>query len=246
MTERERLVSQVFVQLADSLVDEFDVIELLAMLADRSVELLDVSAAGILLADPNRGLQVMAASSEQARVLELLQLQNNEGPCLDCHTTGQPVWAEDLATTSRWPRFTNRALGEGFRSVHACPMRLRTSVVGALNLFRAEPGPLPTADVHLARAFADVATIAILQDQAVRDAEVRARQLQHALDSRIVIEQAKGMLAEHAKVDMDQAFRQLREFARAHNRRLSVIAAGLVTGEIELGAVSGDLAGGAS
>ena len=125
-------------------------------------------------------------------------------------------------------------------------MRLRTSVVGALNLFRAEPGPLPTADVHLARAFADVATIAILQDQAVRDAEVRARQLQHALDSRIVIEQAKGMLAEHAKVDMDQAFRQLREFARARNRRLSVIAAGLVTGEIELGAVSGDLAGGAS
>jgi transcriptional regulator with GAF, ATPase, and Fis domain len=246
VTEREGLVSQAFVQLADSLVDEFDVIDLLAMLADRSVELLNVSAAGILLADPDRRLQVVAASSEQARVLELLQLQTNEGPCLDCHTTGQPVSAEDLATTSRWPHFTNRALGEGFRSVHACPMRLRTSVIGALNLFRAESGPLPSGDVQLARALADVATIAILQDQAVRDAEMRARQLQHALDSRIVIEQAKGMLAEHAKLDVDEAFQRLRAFARDNNRRLSVIATSVIAGEIELGAVSGHLAGGAS
>jgi transcriptional regulator with GAF, ATPase, and Fis domain len=243
--ERENLVSQAFVHLADSLVDEFDVIDLLTVLADRSVQLLDVRAAGILLAEPGGTLRVMAASSEQAHLLELLQLQTNEGPCLDCHATGHPVASEDLAATTRWPQFTARALAEGFQAVYACPMRLRSSVIGALNLFRAERGPLPTADVQLARAFADVATIAIIQSQAIRDAEVRAHQLQHALDSRIVIEQAKGMLAEHGKLDMDRAFQRLRAFARTHNRRLSLVATELVTGELALRVVAGEAAAGA-
>jgi GAF domain-containing protein len=227
----------VFVQLADSLVAEFDVIDLLTVLADRTVQLLDVSAAGILPADGNGQLRVMAASSEQVRLLELFQLQNNEGPCLDCHTTGRAVASEDLGESARWPRFTTKAHAAGFRSVYACPMRLRSAVIGALNLFRTTAGPMPAEDVLLARAFADVATIAILQDQTVREAETRARQLQLALDSRVVIEQAKGMPAEYAKLDMDQAFGRLRSFARSHNRRLSALAAELVNGSVELGAL---------
>jgi GAF domain-containing protein len=232
---REDLLAQTFVQLADSLVDDFDIIDLLTMLTDRCVELLDADAVGILLADRDGNLRVMAASSERARLLELFQLQNDEGPCLEAHATGAAVVHLDLASaTDRWPQFAPEAMSAGFMSVYALPLRLRTVVIGALNLFRTESDGLPDADLLLAQALADVASIAILQDQAVRSSEIRAGQLQHALDSRVAIEQAKGMLAERGRSDMDEAFRRLRSFARNNNRQLTDVAADVVIGALAL------------
>lgn len=235
---REDLLTQTFVQLADSLVDDFDIIDLLTMLADRCALLLDVDAVGILLADPDGNLRVMATSSEQVRLLELFQLQNEEGPCLEAHASGRPVVHADLAgAAGRWPRFAPEAVSAGFGSVYALPLRLRSAVIGALNLFRASPGALAEADIHLAQALADVASIAILQDKAIRELQVRAGELQYALDSRVAIEQAKGMLAERGHVDMDQAFRVLRGHARSHNRPLTAVAVDIVSGALALDAV---------
>src|SRR5688572_26213345 len=188
-TTREALVSHTFLQLADTLVDDYDIIDLLTILADRCLELVDADAAGILLADGDGNLRVMAASSEQARLLELFQLQNDEGACLDAHATGVPVVAIDLnAARGRWPRFAPESLNAGFQSVYALPLRLRSSVIGALNMFRADPGAMPDEDVRIAQALADVASIAILQDQALRESQILAGELQHALDSRVAIE----------------------------------------------------------
>ncbi|MCU1375492.1 MAG: hypothetical protein JWO68_2778 [Actinomycetia bacterium] len=236
---REDLLAQTFVQLADSLVDDFDIIEMLTVLADRCTELVDADAAGILLVDPGGNLRLMAASTEQARLLELFQLQNDEGPCLEAHATGEPVIHVDLLSAGeRWPRFTPEALNAGFQSVYALPLRLRADVIGALNLFRTESGAIPEADVRLAQAMADVASIAILQDQAIRESQIRAGELQHALDSRVAIEQAKGMLAERTRVDMDEAFRRLRAYARNHNRQLTAVAVEIVAGTLALDDVS--------
>ena len=229
---REDLLGRTFVQLADSLVDDFDIIDLLSLLVDRSVELLDVQAAGILLADTDGNLRVMSASSEQARLLELFQLQNDEGPCLEAFASGHLVIETNLREAlGRWPRFTPYAVGAGFDSVYAIPLRLRSMVIGALNLFRTTEVPLAAADLSLAQALGDVASIAILQNQAAREGRVLAGQLQHALDSRVAIEQAKGMIAERAHVDMEQAFEMLRRHARAGNRLLTDLAKELVSGE---------------
>ncbi len=160
-------------ELADTLVADFDVVELLTRLADRGVEALDVAAAGLMVAGPGGDLRVMASSSEAMRLLELFELQSKEGPCLDCYRSGRPVVNQDLAlANSRWPRFSDKAIGAGFRSVHALPMRLRGTVIGALNLFRAEPGDMQEVDVEAAQALADVATIAILQHRATHEAQV--------------------------------------------------------------------------
>jgi transcriptional regulator with GAF, ATPase, and Fis domain len=232
---REDLLAQTFVQLADSLVDDFDIIDLLTVLADRCVELVDADAAGILVADANGNLRVMAASSEQARLLELFQLQNEEGPCLEAHATGQPVIHADLRDADeRWPRFAPEARLDGFASVYALPLRLRAVVIGALNLFRREAGAMPDADAKLAQALADVASIAILQYQATRESQTLAGQLQHALDSRVSIEQAKGMIAERAQVDMDEAFVRLRAYARSSRRQLTSVATEIVGGTLSL------------
>jgi GAF domain-containing protein len=231
---RESLLSHTFVQLADSLVDEFDLIELLTLLSLRCVELFDAGAAGILLADQRGTLQVVAASSEQARVLELFQLQNDEGPCLDCYSTGMPVTAHDLRSVERWPLFTTEALAAGYRGVCAFPLRLRDVVIGTLNIFMADAVILEDQDLQICQALADVATIAILQHQAVTQAENLSGQLQQALDSRIAIEQAKGILAERFHLEMTDAFTQLRRFARGSNQRLSDVAAAFVRGQIVL------------
>jgi GAF domain-containing protein len=232
MAVREALLSQTFVQLADTLVDEFDIIDLLTMLSDRCVELLDAAAAGILLADYDGNLHVMAASSEQARLLELFQLQQQEGPCLDCFSTGRAIVNQDLSDTDRWPLFGPEALASGFRSVQALPLRLREKVIGALNIFMDDRVVVTEDDLSIARALADVATIAILQDQAAKEAEVVTVQLQLALNSRIAIEQAKGVLAERAHIEMDEAFARLRRHARHHNRQLSSVATDLVEGKL--------------
>jgi GAF domain-containing protein len=224
------LLSETFVELTDTLVAGFDVIDFLHVLTGRSVQLLDVDAAGLLLADPRGELRVVAASSESARLLELFQLQADQGPCLDCYRAGRPVTAEDLATAQRWPRFAAAARDAGFNAVQALPMRLREQVIGALNLFRATPGPFDPADVRIGQALADVATISVLSERGMRHSEVLNQQLQTALDSRVVIEQAKGKLAERLGVDMDQAFSLLRDAARSRNLRLSDLAGALVDG----------------
>jgi transcriptional regulator with GAF, ATPase, and Fis domain len=207
------------------------VIDFLHVLTDRSVQLLDVSAAGLLLADPRGELRVVAASSEAARLVELFQLQNQQGPCLDCFRAGQPVTAADLAAAEqRWPRFAAAALQAGFGAVQALPMRLREQVIGALNLFRADAGAFAPEDVRIGQALADVATISLLHERNVRRTDTLNEQLQTALNSRVVIEQAKGKLAERLGLDMDQAFGLLREYARARNLRLSDLAQAVIDG----------------
>lgn len=223
---REQLVSRAFVTLADTLVDEYDIIDLLDQLVSHSVEILAADAAGIVLGDARRELRVVAASSEDAQLMELLQLQNDEGPCLDCFSNAAPVSVPDVAeATNRWPAFAAAVASRGaFRSVHALPLRLRGEAIGALNLFHRTPGPLPPADLDLAQALADVATIGILAERAVRRGEVLNEQLQSALNSRVVIEQAKGVLAQQNNLSMDAAFALLRNHARNNNLRLSDVA----------------------
>ena len=226
-----QLLSETFVELTDTMVAGFDVIDFLHVLTDRSVLLLDVSAAGLLLADPRGELRVVAASCEAARLLELFQLQSDQGPCLDCFRSGQPVAAADLdAEAQRWPRFAPAARKAGFAAVQALPMRLREQVIGALNLFRASPGTFDPADVRVGQALADVATISLLQERNMRHSDTLNEQLQTALNSRVVIEQAKGKLAERLGLDMGQAFNLLRDYARARNLRLSALAQAFIDG----------------
>jgi transcriptional regulator with GAF, ATPase, and Fis domain len=226
-----QLLSETFVELTDTMVAGFDVIDFLHVLTDRSVQLLDVSAAGLLLADPRGELRVVAASSEAARLLELFQLQNDQGPCLDCFRSGRPVEARDMATEAwRWPRFATVAQRAGFTAVQALPMRLRDQVIGALNLFRATPGAFDPAGVRVGQALADVATISLLHERSMRLSGALNEQLQVALNSRVVIEQAKGKLAERLDLDMDQAFGLLRQQARSRNLRLSDLAQAVIEG----------------
>jgi GAF domain-containing protein len=225
-----QLLSETFVELTDTLVADFDVIDFLHVLTGRSAALLDVSAVGLLLADQRGELRVVAASSEAARLLELFQLQNDQGPCLDCFRSGQPVTSTDLGTDQRWPRFAPAATQAGFAAVQALPMRLREQVIGALNLFRATPGVFDFADVRIGQALADVATIGLLHERNMRRSDTLNEQLQTALNSRVVIEQAKGKLAERLGLDMDQAFSVLRDYARSRNRHLSDLARAMVDG----------------
>jgi GAF domain-containing protein len=205
------------------------------VLTDRCVDVLDVAAAGIMLASPAGDLRVMASSSEEMRLLELFELQSQEGPCLDCYTTGQPVVNVDLAGDDpRWPQFAQRATAAGFRSVHALPMRLRGSVLGALNMFHVDTGQMRPADVAAAQALADVATIAILQHRAAAEAKLLNEQLSEALNTRIVIEQAKGMIAQRRGVHMEAAFTALRDHARTHNLRLADVARDVTDGHQDL------------
>jgi transcriptional regulator with GAF, ATPase, and Fis domain len=227
----EQLLSETFVELTDTMVAGFDVIDFLHLLTDRSVRLLDASAAGLLLADVRGELRVVAASSERARLLELFQLQNDQGPCLDCFRTGQPVTVTDLsAETQRWPRFAVTARDSGFAAVQALPMRLRDQIIGALNLFRTHTGPFDPVGMQVGQALADVATISLLHDRALRRSETLNEQLQTALNSRVIIEQAKGKLAERLNLEMDQAFSVLRDHARRRNQRLSELARAFVEG----------------
>jgi GAF domain-containing protein len=224
-----QLLVATFVDLADTMVADFDVIDFLHMLTGRSVELLSVSAAGVVLADPRGALRVAAASSEAAELVELFQIQNDQGPCLECFRTGRPVAAADLSSPDpRWPRFAVAADRAGFRAVHALPMRLRHEVIGALNLFGSVPGPFGPEDLRVGQALADVATIGLLQERSVRRSETAAEQLQAALTSRVIIEQAKGKLAERLSIDMERAFKMLRDYARGSNQRLTDVARNFV------------------
>jgi GAF domain-containing protein len=226
----ERLAN-VFVEVADTLIDEFDLIDFMHMIAERTAELIGAPAVGLLLADQHGRLEFLAASDENTKLLELFQVQNREGPCLDAFRTATPVVNADLADAGvRWPRFAPRATAAGFRSVHAFPLRLRSEVIGALNVFGDQPGStLEDADVPIVQALADVAAIGLLQERAVRRGEILTEQLQGALNSRIVIEQAKGAFAQARGTSVDTAFTQMRNYARRTNRRLGDVAYAIVT-----------------
>jgi transcriptional regulator with GAF, ATPase, and Fis domain len=225
---REWALAEAFVSLADTLVDEYDVIELLDRLSADCVALLPVDAAGLLLSDQRGSLRVVSASTAEAHLVELFQVQISEGPCLDCFHSSSQVIATDLSEDRRWPRFAARARDAGYRAVHALPLRLRSETIGALNLF----GNLSLSpqDLRIGQALADVATIGILQERAIHHREILAEQLQVALNSRVIIEQASGMLAERGRLDVAQAFALLRSHARSSGRRLSDLARDVVNG----------------
>jgi GAF domain-containing protein len=230
---RERGVTHAFVSLARNLADGFDPVDLLSGLAEDATQLLDVASTGILLADPRHVLHVVAASSEAARALEVYQLQREQGPCLDCFRTGVPVSVPDLpAEAARWPLFARAAAGAGFASVHAVPLRLRDTVLGTMGLFGAQLGALDDDDLELSQALAYVAAVAIVQDRAAADSALVNEQLQTALNSRVVLEQAKGVLSQRGDLDMDRSFAVLRRYARDHNLRLTDVARAVVRREL--------------
>jgi len=217
------------VDMADTLVGDFDVIDLLTGLADRCVNLLSVSAAGVMLTSSEGDLRPVASSTEAMRLLELLELQGQEGPCLDAFRTGERIADENLeAGAGRWPIFTTAAVEAGFTSVLAVPLRLRDTTIGALNLLNVKPNPMSEDDVIVAQAFADLATISILQHRAASEHQRVNEQLTQALSSRVVIEQAKGVIAERTGVDITEAFSRLRHHARNNNLRLTDVAQAVI------------------
>jgi GAF domain-containing protein len=231
---RERRLTKAFVSLADTLVADYDTVELLQRLVDTSADVLDASAAGLLLADESGELSVLASTSEESRLVELMQLDSGLGPCVEAYLSGEFVTITDIDTDERWPDFNAAAQRQGFRSLHAIPMRLRATVIGTLNLFRSEPGELDGDDASVARGLADIATIGILHERAVRESDIAREQLQRALNSRVVIEQAKGVLAQLYSVDMDAAFRRLRDYSRNHGVPLRDVADQVVRRAIDL------------
>lgn len=230
MVSTERMAA-VFVEVADTLVDHFDLIDFLHDLTDHAADLGGAASAGLLLGDQNDQLHFMAASSEGAKHLELFQLQYAEGPCLDCHHTGKQIVVPDLRqATKRWPDFAPRAIAAGVHSVHAFPMRLRENVIGALNVFGQEPLPLDPIAAKLVQALADIATISIIQERASAQAELLTEQLQSALNTRIIIEQAKGVISRTHGVGVDSAFEMLRSHARRNQILLAALAHDIVIG----------------
>ena len=232
---RSELLAEVFVEIVDTLVAEFDIVEFLQGLTDRCAQVLDVDAAGLLLADREGRLEVVAATSGAARLLELFQLQQQEGPGLDCFRTGQPVAVPFVgAAERRWPRFARACQRLGYASVHTVPMRRLEQIIGAMNLFRVVPGGLDPSAARIAQALTDVATIGVLQQRVRHDQQRLVEQLQTALTSRVAIEQAKGVLAERWSVDPEQAFEVLRQHARRRNTRLTELAQAVVAGDDDL------------
>jgi GAF domain-containing protein len=226
---REQRLAQVFVELADTLVAQFDVIDFLHTLTERCVELLGVDAAGLMLADQRGQLRVIASSAESARLVEIFELQHSEGPCMDCFHSGQQVVnVDEDGMRTRWPGFAAEAAELGFRSAHALPMRLRDEVIGAVNLFTRASRRLDADDLAVGQAMADVATIGLLQERVGRQKDVLAEQLQMALNSRVLIEQAKGVLAERSRITPGEAFVVMRSYARRQKRTLTSVAAAVV------------------
>jgi len=234
MTRTERLFDA-FATLADTLVAGYDVLDLLQSLVEYCHELLDVDSAGILLANADGELEVVASTNEANTLVEIMQLDANAGPCLESFRTRAVVSVPDIDVDSdRWPDFAAIAGAQGIHSVYAIPLRLRQTTIGTLNLMREQRGEINRYDIRAAQALADVATIGILQERTIRDASTIRDQLQQALSSRIVIEQAKGVVAETAKVSMDTAFERIRSHARKHQTPLSEVARQLVAGEVRL------------
>ncbi|RZU66429.1 GAF domain-containing protein [Microterricola gilva] len=230
---RDEELFEIFVTLADTLVDEYDVVELLQSLVDSCVSLFDVAAAGLLLVDDSDALDLVASTSEESRLVELMQLSAEDGPCIECFRTSTTVSISDIRESpAEWVRFRAAAEEQGFGSVTALPMRLRSTTIGTLNLFRAPVGELNARDIRAAQALADVATIGILHERTIRAGNETRDQLQHALNSRTTIEQAKGVIAFTHTVSMDEAFARLRDYSRANRIPLATVAAQLVAREL--------------
>jgi transcriptional regulator with GAF, ATPase, and Fis domain len=230
---REEWLARTFIELADTLVADFDVIDLMCTLVDRCAELLDPSEVGLALADASGQMRVLASSTERMRVLELIEVQSDEGPCRDCFRSGAPVVNQRLdAADDLWPTFAVRARSAGFQMVHALPLRLRDETIGAMNIFNANLAELTLQEVNLAQALADAATIGLLQQRAVMHGVELATQLQGALNSRIVVEQAKGIVAERRQMGMDQAFDLIRGYSRENRKKLSEVAVAVISGTL--------------
>ena len=231
--DRERSVSAAFVSIANSLADGYDAVDLFTGLTMHCAHLLDVASAGLLLADGRGVLHLMAASSDATHDLETFQLQREQGPCLDCYHAGSPVLVPDLSQErSRWPVFVPAATAAGFASVHAVPMRLRDVRLGTLGLFSTQVGALNADDLDLAQALAHVASVALVADKALSDKAAINEHLQHALESRVILEQAKGVLVERGGLQMGEAFAALRHYSRDHNQKLRDLAHLLVSREL--------------
>lgn len=240
-TSRDQRIAEAFVAVAHTLTEGFDVIELLHTLVSECVGLLDVDAGGLLLADPSGDLQLVASTSEQAQLVEVMQLSAGAGPCVDCFRSGVAVTVADIAEQhDRWPVFTDAALREGFTAMFATPLRLRGQTLGAMNLFSRKLGGPSSQDAILAQALADIATIGILNERSLRESHLLADQLQFALESRVIIEQAKGVLAVVATLDMDHAFIALRDYARSHRMTLRDVAQQVVERKLD-GIIHGTL-----
>ncbi|MET4705855.1 GAF and ANTAR domain-containing protein [Frigoribacterium sp. UYMn621] len=232
---REVQLSAAFVKLADTLVTDFDVVDLLHWLVEECTRILDTEAGGLLLVDAVGVLQLIASTSEEAQLVEVLQLAAGEGPCLDCFRTGIAVTVGDIQVNAeKWPEFSAEAVKQGFRSVHATPLRLRGQIIGTMNLFSTRTGELAPADIAVAQALADVATIGILQERTIKSSSIVSAQLQHALDSRILIEQAKGVLAATSGMTMNDAFAAIRAYARNHNFTLAKVADGIIARTLDV------------
>jgi len=225
---REAVLARAFVRLADTLASDFDIVDFLHGLSADSVKILRAEAAGVMLADPRGGLRLIASSDERTRLLELFELQGAQGPCLDAFSSGRAVQADATDSRARWPVFATQASGAGFRVMCAVPLRVRADIIGALNLFRSSEEPFTRTEMEIAQAMAEMAAIGLIQERALRERNLLAEQLQAALQSRVIIEQAKGMLAEYLAVTVDEAFRLLRNYSRDHNRKLSEIASDVV------------------
>jgi len=232
---REALLAETFVSLADSMVAGYDVVDLLQTLVERCAFLFDAADAGIILANAAGDLEVIASTSERSHLIELMQLRAGEGPCVEAYVSGTVVSIPDVtAIQDRWPRFAARAIELGYASIHSTPLRLRAETIGALNLFREHQSKLSKKDAAASQAMADVATIGILQERAFREADLTQRQLRHALESRVIIEQAKGVVAHTRGVDMDEAFRLIRTHARDHGELLNSVAHAIVERELRI------------
>ena len=222
------MLARAFIRLADTLASDFDVVEFLHGLTEDSVEILRAEAAGVMLADARGGLRLIASSDERLRLLELFELQGTQGPCLDAYSTGGAVQASAADSRARWPLFAPQASHAGFQMMCAVPLRVRSDVIGALNLFRSSDEPFTATEMEIAQAMAEMAAIGLIQDRAVRERNLLTAQLQAALNSRVIIEQAKGMIAEYLTMTADDAFTPLRNYARYHNRKLSEVASDVV------------------
>ncbi len=231
--EHEQRLAETFVALADTLVDEFDVLDFLNTLAERAAELLNVSAAAVVLSDQRGGLATTAASSEQARGLGFLAAEADDGPCRECLEHGTTVTSSELdAENERWPRFVPAAAEYGYHAAAAVPMRLRGQVIGALTLLNQHPHAVEESSTRLGQALADVATISILQQRAIDRTEILSEQLQATLNNNVTLAQARGVLAEHGNLALPQAHALLRQHARDHHQRLSELARDIADGTV--------------
>ena len=235
---REAVLARAFVRLADTLASDFDVVDFLHGLSADSVEILRAAAAGVMLADAHGGLRLIASSDERMRLLELFELQGAQGPCLDAYSSGRTVQANAADSRARWPVFAPQASDAGFQFMCAVPLRVRSDVIGALNLFRRSDEPFTGTELEIAQAMAEMAAIGLIQERAARERNLLAAQLQAALNSRVIIEQAKGMISEYLTMTMDDAFKLLRNYAHYHNRRLSEVASDVVERRIPSASLS--------